>query len=94
MASLLSSQLHHPLPPANPTLQLTAPAGHRGHRSKVSPCLQQHQGMGGISPGHDLPVKDRVSLWKVYVLKSPVLVPWQPWLCCYLRLGPLSRCPT
>lgn len=44
---LLASQLHCPLPPSNPVLQ---PAGHRGHCSKVSLSVQQHQGMGRISP--------------------------------------------
>lgn len=38
----------------------------------------QHQYIGRTFPGHDLPVKDKVSLQKVHVLKSPILVPWQP----------------
>jgi len=82
---LLASQLHRPLPPL---------LCRRGHRNEVSLRLQQHQSIGGTSPGRDLPIKDKVSLRKVRVLKSPVPVPGQPWLCCSLRLGPLSRCPT
>lgn len=90
---LLASQLHHPLPPTNPALQPTAPAGHRTPQ-QGAPVSPQHQGMEGTSTGHDLSAKNKVSLRKVHVFKSPVWVPWQPWLCCYLCLGPLSRCPT
>lgn len=38
--------------------------------------------------------EDKLSLRKVHVLKPPTLVPRQPWLCCYLCLGPLSHRPT